>query len=225
MPWLHSARGWGGLLKRSQSPHGKRGRDSERVNATGHIDAERDRESVGSPSRSERGSVRKDLILAAEFLTLQRSRQSRVIVSLLFQVLLKLPRRPVDAGELQCDLSQLIASCLAQSAHEFLCLPRSFLKLWKGLLAHTLICERFYIVIVIKCDEARPQSDYDWPKQHSVLLRREQAWLRRRNLRFGMQFPPRMARRSASRCHFQDRPEPIQLGDCAEAGEVRLRVA
>ncbi len=69
-------------------------------------------------------------------------------MSLLFQVLLKLLRRPVDAGQLQCDLSQLIAGGLAQSGHKVLLLPRSFLKLWKGLLAHTLICERFYIVIV-----------------------------------------------------------------------------
>ena len=161
-------------MKRGRSPHGKRGRDSERVNATGHIDAERDRESVASPSRSERGSVRKDLILVAEFLTPQRSRQSRFIVSLLFHVLLKLPRRPANAGELQCDLSQLIASCLTQCAHKFLGPPRSFLEYRNGLLAHTLICERFYIVIVIKGDEARPQSDYDRPKQHSVLLRREQ---------------------------------------------------
>jgi hypothetical protein len=145
MPWLQSARGWDGLLKRGRSPHGKRGRDSERVNATGHIDAERDRESVRSPSRSERGSVRKDLILAAEFLTPQRLRHSRFIVSLLFQVLLKLPRRPVDAGELQCDESQLIASCLSQCAHTFLRLPRSVLEYRKGLLAHTLIGERFYI--------------------------------------------------------------------------------
>ena len=73
MPWLHSASGWGGLLKRSRSPHGKQGRDSEPVNATGYIDVEQDRESVGSPSSSARGSVRKDRILATEFLTRQRS--------------------------------------------------------------------------------------------------------------------------------------------------------
>jgi hypothetical protein len=56
-----------------ENPHGKQGRDSEPVNATGHIDAKQDREPVGSPSSSARGSVRKDRILATEFLTRQRS--------------------------------------------------------------------------------------------------------------------------------------------------------
>ena len=54
--------------------HGKQGRDREPVNdATGHIDIQHDRESRGSPSSSARGSVRKDRILATEFLTRQRS--------------------------------------------------------------------------------------------------------------------------------------------------------
>jgi hypothetical protein len=61
------------LLKRSRNPHGKQGRDSEPVNARGHIDAEQDREPVGLPTSSARGSVRKDRILATEFLTRQRS--------------------------------------------------------------------------------------------------------------------------------------------------------
>ena len=43
------------------------------MNATGHIDVKQDREPVGSPSSSARGSVRKDRILATEFLTRQRS--------------------------------------------------------------------------------------------------------------------------------------------------------
>jgi hypothetical protein len=73
MPWLHSASGWVGLLKRSRSPHGKLGRDSQPQNAAGHIKVEHDRESVGPPSSSARGSVKKDRILATEFLTRQRS--------------------------------------------------------------------------------------------------------------------------------------------------------
>jgi hypothetical protein len=88
----------------------------------------------------------------AEIVVIERS---RLIVSLLFQVLLKLLRRLVDADELQSDLAQPIAGCLAQSARKFLRLPRPFLKLWKGLLTRTLLCERFYIVIVVKRDEAR----------------------------------------------------------------------
>ena len=60
-------------MKRSRSPHGKQGRHSEPVNAAGHIKVEHDRESVGPPSSSARESVRKDRILATEFLTRQRS--------------------------------------------------------------------------------------------------------------------------------------------------------
>jgi hypothetical protein len=60
---------WGGLLKRSR----KQGRDSKPLNVAGHIKVKHDRESVGPPSSSARGSARKDRILASELLTRQRS--------------------------------------------------------------------------------------------------------------------------------------------------------
>ena len=71
MPWLHSASGWSGLLKRSRSP--QTSRDREPVNAAGRIKVEHGREfgeatQFISPRKRQKGRI-----LASEFLTRQRS--------------------------------------------------------------------------------------------------------------------------------------------------------
>jgi hypothetical protein len=71
-------------------------------------------------------------------LTRQRVEASRFVMSLLFQVLLKLLRRPVDAGQLKCDLSQLIAGCLAQSGHKVLLPCRALSSSCGRVCSHTL---------------------------------------------------------------------------------------
>jgi hypothetical protein len=68
------------------------------------------------------------------------------------------------------DRRRLVAGGFAQRSHEFLRLPGSLLESGKRLLACTLIVEGFHVMIVVKRDEARSQSNHDRPKQHDCLL-------------------------------------------------------